>query len=75
MNYRTSVLVTILAKGIALVVGIVSSIITARYLGPEGRGILAVLVAVQGLAIQFGSFQSIISGGSPPISRAKRSLQ
>lgn len=56
MNYRTSVLVTILAKGIALVVGIVSSIITARYLGPEGRGILAVLVAVQGLAIQFGSF-------------------
>lgn len=39
-----------------LIVGFASSIITARYLGPEGRGILAVLMTITGIAVQFGNF-------------------
>ena len=32
------------------------SIITARYLGPEGKGVLAILMVITGFVIQFGNF-------------------
>ncbi|MGH2568973.1 MAG: oligosaccharide flippase family protein, partial [Bacteroidota bacterium] len=55
MKYAKGVLITLLAKGFAIPVGVASSIITARYLGPEGRGVLAVLFVLQGAAVLFGS--------------------
>src|SRR5581483_159411 len=33
-----------------------SSIVTSRYLRPEGRGVYAVLTVISGIAIQFGNF-------------------
>lgn len=54
MRFVHSASITLLARGLALPIGIASSIITARALGPEGRGVLAALMVIQGLAIQFG---------------------
>ncbi len=55
MRFVHSATITLLARGLALPIGIASSIITARALGPEGRGVLAALTVLQGLAIQFGT--------------------
>jgi len=55
LRYAKGVLITLAAKGLAIPIGIASSIITARYLGPEGRGILAVLIVLQGGVALFGS--------------------
>lgn len=55
MRYVKSAIITLISRGLALPIGIASSIITARVLGPEGRGILAALMVLQGLAIQFGT--------------------
>jgi O-antigen/teichoic acid export membrane protein len=56
VQYTRSVLITTTVKILAIPIGIASSIITARYLGPSGRGILILLITLQGLAIQFGTF-------------------
>ncbi len=42
-------------KSIVLVLGMVSSIVSARLLGPEGKGIFTVAVAIAGLIVQFGN--------------------
>ena len=55
MRYAHGVLVTLASKGLAVPLGVLSSIVTARLLGPPGRGIIAVLLVIQGLAMQFGS--------------------
>ena len=55
MRYAHSVLVTLASKGLAVPLGVLSSIVTARLLGPPGRGVIAVLLVIQGFAIQFGS--------------------
>ncbi len=55
MKYSSAVVVTLAAKILALVLGLASSIIVARYLGPSGRGALSVLMALVGAAFQFGS--------------------
>ncbi len=55
MRYGKGVILTLITKGIALPIGIISSVITARYLGPSGRGVLALLVVIQGFALQFGA--------------------
>jgi len=55
LRYGKGVLLTLLTKGIALPIGIASSVIIARYLGPSGRGVLALLIVLQGFAIQFGT--------------------
>ncbi|HEX9615356.1 MAG TPA: oligosaccharide flippase family protein, partial [Bacteroidota bacterium] len=55
MTYARGAIITLAAKGLVLPIGLVSSIITARYLGPEGRGILALLLVLQGIALQFGT--------------------
>lgn len=48
-------LITLAAKGIALPLGILSGVIAARMLGPSGRGALAILLVIQGIAVQFGT--------------------
>jgi O-antigen/teichoic acid export membrane protein len=56
VKYSRGVLITFVSKGFAIPIGILSSIVTARYLGPSGRGVLAILIVLQGLAVQFGTF-------------------
>ena len=48
--------VTFVTKIAIIIIGFTSSVITARYLGPEGKGILAVLITITGIATQFGNF-------------------
>jgi O-antigen/teichoic acid export membrane protein len=38
-----------------IVVGVATTVVVARILGPEGRGFLAVAVAISGLGVQFGN--------------------
>jgi O-antigen/teichoic acid export membrane protein/SAM-dependent methyltransferase len=45
-----------IARGINLVLGLGTSVILARSLGPEHRGNLAVVMALAGLGIQFSNF-------------------
>ena len=54
MRFAKSALITFLARGLALLIGVATSIITARALGPEGRGVLALLLFFQGLTVTFG---------------------
>lgn len=39
-----------------MVIGLANTVIVSRWLGPEGRGIYAVAVAVATVAVQFGNF-------------------
>jgi O-antigen/teichoic acid export membrane protein len=55
MRYAKGVAITLVAKALAIPIGIATSIITARALGPSGRGVLAILLTVQTMAIQFGT--------------------
>jgi O-antigen/teichoic acid export membrane protein len=42
-------------KVLLLVVGMAASILSARLLGPEGRGVFGVAIAVCGIGVQFGN--------------------
>ena len=55
LGFRGGVLLTLGGRGVGLAVGLLSSVVTARWLGPEGRGLLATLSVVTGLALQFGN--------------------
>src|SRR5882762_2458673 len=55
MRFFDRVALTLLTRGMTILLGLVGSIVTARWLGPEGRGILAIVSVVTGLALQFGS--------------------
>jgi O-antigen/teichoic acid export membrane protein len=51
-----NVLETFATKITIVAIGFASSVVTARYLGPEGRGILVVLITITGMAMQFANF-------------------
>ncbi|HUD72223.1 MAG TPA: oligosaccharide flippase family protein [Dongiaceae bacterium] len=55
LDFKGRVALTLLSRGATLMLGLVSSVLTARFLGPEGRGLLATLSVVTGLALQFGN--------------------
>jgi O-antigen/teichoic acid export membrane protein/SAM-dependent methyltransferase len=55
MRFVDRVALTLLTRGLTILIGLVGSILTARWLGPEGRGVLAIVSVVTGLALQFGS--------------------
>ncbi|HAV23839.1 MAG TPA: hypothetical protein DCX46_10175, partial [Bacteroidetes bacterium] len=55
MRYAKGAFITLLARGLTIPIGIASAIVTARTLGPDGRGVLAAIMVLQGLAIQFGT--------------------
>lgn len=55
LDFKGRVALTLLARSAALGLGLVSSVLTARFLGPDGRGLLATLSVVTGLALQFGN--------------------
>ncbi len=54
-TFRGRVAMTLSGRGLAIGIGFLSSIITARWLGPEGRGVLVTLSVIAGLALQFGN--------------------
>jgi len=54
-DFRGRVALTLGTRGAALGLGLVSSVLTARFLGPDGRGLLATLSVVTGMALQFGN--------------------
>ncbi len=54
MRFARSVSITLVSKGLVILTGIVTSVLTARLLGPSGKGVLAVFVAITGIAAQFG---------------------
>lgn len=47
---------TLAVRLVGLIAGLVSSIATARYLGPEGRGVFFFWSTVAALIVQFGNF-------------------
>jgi O-antigen/teichoic acid export membrane protein len=55
-GFLSKVAGTLGARGILLFLTFLSSVISARYLGPEGRGVYAVLTVISGVAIQLGNF-------------------
>ena len=46
---------TLTTRGLLLFVTLASSIVSARYLGPEGRGVYAVLMSIAAIGVQFGN--------------------
>ncbi|RJQ28489.1 MAG: hypothetical protein C4589_06205 [Peptococcaceae bacterium] len=54
--FTYQILITFGTRLIVLAVSFALSIITARYLGPEGRGIYTVLTTVAAMGVQFGNF-------------------
>ena len=71
LDFKGRVTLTILARGLSVGLGLVSSIVTARFLGPEGRGLLATLSVITGLAMQFGN-PGLHTGNVYFVSRAPR---
>jgi len=55
-GFLSKVAGTLGARGILLCLTFLSSVISARYLGPEGRGVYAVLTVISGVAISLGNF-------------------
>ena len=54
-GFRGKVALTLGGRALVTGVGLVSSVVTARTLGPEGRGLLAALSVITGLSLQFGN--------------------
>ncbi len=46
---------TLITRVVLIGLGIVSSVIVARILGPEGRGLYAIAISLGGLGVQFGN--------------------
>lgn len=55
MRFGASVSLTLMNRLIGIPIGIAGSVLVARYLGPEGKGILAVIAVLSGLAVQVGN--------------------
>jgi len=55
MRFLPSVSLTFITRITSSFLSAVSAIIVARYLGPEGKGILAILVILMGIFIQIGN--------------------
>jgi len=47
---------TFITRVVIIAMGVVGSVITARFLGPAGKGILATLAVISGTVMQFGNF-------------------
>jgi len=54
-NFVHKVAETIITRIMLIGIGLVTSIIVARILGPEGRGLYAVAVAIGAIGVQFGN--------------------
>lgn len=73
MKFVKSVSITFVTKAFLIVVGLITSVLTARYLGPAGKGVLAVLTVIQSVALQFGGL-GIHSANTYFIAKDNRNL-
>jgi antigen flippase len=71
LGFKGGVALTVLSRGVSVAIGLVSSVITARALGPDGRGLLATLSVITGLSLQFGN-PGLHSGNVYFVSREPR---
>jgi O-antigen/teichoic acid export membrane protein len=55
VRFSRDVAATFGARLLLVVLGVISSVLTARLLGPSGRGVLATLAALTGIGIQLGN--------------------
>lgn len=55
MGFLRGTAITVISRVAGLAFSIAASVVVARYVGPEGKGVLAVLGVVSGLAVQFGN--------------------
>jgi len=55
MRFSGDVAATFASRIVLVGLGVISSVLTARYLGPGGRGILATVGALAGIGIQLGN--------------------
>ncbi|MCI0659429.1 MAG: hypothetical protein L0170_20460, partial [Acidobacteria bacterium] len=55
MRFSGDVAATFASRLILVGFGVASSVLTARYLGPAGRGSLATLTALAGIGLQLGN--------------------
>jgi len=79
VRFGRSVAITYASQVLVIAFGMGSSVITARYLGPEGKGILATVLAAAALAAQFGNLGLQASavyhiGHNPSVARAMASF-
>ncbi len=56
MRFLRDSLITFFTFGVTFFLGTASSILTARYLGPHGKGILTLVFLLPSLCVSFGSF-------------------
>lgn len=53
--FNLDIMVTVLSRFLLLIFGLVSSIIYARFLGPEGRGAVFLVITIASTIVQFGN--------------------
>ena len=54
-GFRSQVAGTLGTRGIMMALGLITAVLTARLLGPEGRGLLTVMLTIGALGVQFGN--------------------
>jgi O-antigen/teichoic acid export membrane protein len=54
-DFVKKVIQTYVTRMLLLLIGIASSVLTARLLGPEGRGVLAIMTSITLIGVQFGN--------------------
>ncbi|MGE5604639.1 MAG: oligosaccharide flippase family protein [Bacteroidota bacterium] len=55
-SLKSGVSLTVLSRLLLLGLGLIANIITARFLGPEGRGEFFFVITIAGMIVQFGNF-------------------
>jgi len=75
MNLVSNILTTLFARVGVLICGLISSILLARVLGPEGRGLFALILLLPEIATAFGLFgfdhANVVYAGLEPDSRPR----
>jgi enterobacterial common antigen flippase len=58
-RFLSTVAVTVISRGVGMGMGLATAIATARFLGPQGRGLFFLALTWAGLATQFGSLGAV----------------
>lgn len=54
MNFFSSTVTTLVARFFSILCGVLTGVLTARALGPEGRGILAIIISTSAIGVTLG---------------------
>lgn len=55
-SFVGDVSLTLTSRGVGIFISLLASIVVARYVGPGGKGVLAILGVVSGIVVQLGNF-------------------